>query len=174
MTTVTCDKCRASFSLGKPKHRWLDKENDVALKYQQCPQCKAEFPEFIQTSVILAKVRKLRGMQNKVQQLSASRRTKTATDVDLFQREVDSLQLDTDLFQLEILLEQEKLKAEHKQGFFMRSCPKCDLPMTQMRAVTHNIGNEDEPIRRARLGCLCGWTGRYPDLRKSKEIVGVE
>lgn len=47
MADVVCDKCKTKFSLGKPKHRWLNKAQDIALKYQQCPKCKAIFPERI-------------------------------------------------------------------------------------------------------------------------------
>lgn len=154
MATVVCDKCKTQFTLGKPKHRWIDKDKDIALKYQQCPMCKSVFPERIQTNKQLDDVRKLRAMRHKAERLAK-------VDEQQFQDAI----LAADLFQLEILLEQEELKMEHGQGFLKRSCPLCGLPVTQMKPVTHNIGTKDEPVYRARLGCLCGWAGRYSDLK---------
>lgn len=155
MATVTCDKRKTQFALGKLKHRWIDKDNDIALKYQQCPTCKSVFPERIQTNQQLDDVRKLRGMRYKAEQLAK---------VD--ERQYEDAVTEADMFQLEILLEQEKLKAEYGQGFLKRSCPKCGLPATHIRPFKHSIGETDgRQVCRARLGCLCGWVGRYPDLK---------
>lgn len=155
MVKVTCNECGMKFALGKPKHRWLDKENDIALKYQQCPKCKRQFPERIQTNEQLAKVRMLRAMQQKANRLKGDAREEAITAADLFQ--------------LEIILEQEKLKVEHGQGlgFLKRQCPRCGLPVTSLKAGKLCIGeHEDKKIYRARLLCLCGWTGSYSDLHK--------
>lgn len=156
MADVVCDKCKTKFSLGKPKHRWLIKAQDIALKYQQCPKCKAIFPERIQTNEQLAKVRKLRAMQQEGSRLKGVEGENAITEADMFQ--------------LEILLDQEKLREEHGQslGFLKRKCPKCGIPVTSLKAGKTSIGeHEGRTIYRARLLCLCGWIGRYPDLKKS-------
>lgn len=159
MAHVVCDRCRNQFTLGKPKHRWLDKEKGIALKYQQCPKCKTQFPERIQTDEQLAKVRKLRAMQ-----VAANR----ITDKDAYEEAVT----EADLFQLEILLDQEKLRKEHgpSLGFLKRQCPECSLPVTSMTVGKHCVGElEGRKRYRARLLCICGWAGRYADLRKVME-----
>lgn len=84
MIKVVCDKCKTEFALGKPKHRWLDKENDIALKYQQCPKCKSQFPEWIQTNEQLAKIRKLRTMQQGANRLEGDAGEEAITAADLF------------------------------------------------------------------------------------------
>lgn len=145
---VTCDKCRTEFSLGKPKHRWISKENDIALKYLQCPKCKEVFPQLIQTSDQQSKVRQLTALRAKAQQLG----------------KFDTM-LAADILHLVILLEQECLKEQWGKGlgFLHRSCPKCGLSATSLGVIKDQQANGDVWVR---LACLCGWVGKYPDLRK--------
>lgn len=122
MIQVTCNNCGAKFTTGRPKHRWLDKEQGIALKYEQCPICKTQFPAWIQTNELLARIRKLKAMQHQANQLQGEARTEVL--------------LETDIFHIEVVLEQEKLKEEHGKelGFLKRYCPKCGLSVTSLRA----------------------------------------
>lgn len=174
MEKVKCDNCGQIIVLTKPKHKWLDKENGIALKYHQCKICKATFPERIQTEQQLKDVRELQAMRARIKQTPI--KIPANADADTRRKFDDAMEETTtaaELFQLMILQEQERLRRQHGEGlgFFLRQCPKCGLDVVDMQVARHlfgeieDEGGEKKEIYRARLLCVCGWVGRWPELK---------
>lgn len=168
---VKCDYCGNVTILGKPRHRWLDKQNDIALKFHECKFCKATFPERIQTSAQLSDVRELQAMRARIQLLGTQAARAKAEDKAALDEKIEEATTAVEMFQLSVLKEQEKLRRQYGEGlgFFHRQCPKCGLDVVDMQITRHKFGElEDEEtkeIHRARLMCVCGWVGRWPELK---------
>lgn len=154
-TKVLCDKCKRPFTLGKAKHKWV--APGVAMKFQQCPLCKAVFPERMQTDELLVLIRSLKFQWDSIHRLGAKDPQKTGELV------IKAERLQNQIYQVNEHLIRDYGK---DYAFVLRQCPRCATPGHQLEIIEEVVKIGDSEDKRVKLQCRCDWTGTWAELRK--------